>query len=461
MSTVSSRAAEQRLELKNATSGLCLAIAILIACSWSGAAYAVPAFAVQTGQPCASCHVGGFGPQLTPFGRQFKMEAYTMRGTDAFVVPVSAMAVASSMNTAQDQPAPPAPHYGVNNNSTIDQVSLFLAGGAGQNFGGFFQGTYDGVGRAYAWDNLDLRAVTRTKLGDTDAILGLSLNNAPGVQDTWNTMAAWGFPYTGSDLMPAPGASPILDGGLAQTVIGVSAYAYVNSSFYEEAGLYMTPSDDFLSAVGTPADGSAGRLRNAAPYVRFAYQKSFGDQNFEIGAFGFAPRLYPGGDKSTGKSDLYVDVGLDASYQFTGDGKNIYTFNGRYTYERQRLSASVISGGAANPKNTLNDVRVDASYYWHNLLGGTVQAFNTWGSTDADLYIDNRTLKPDSTGVELQLDATPFANHPSVLGTRFNVRVGVQYIAYTRFDGAAKNYDNTGRNASDNNTLRVFLWSAY
>ena len=34
-------------------------------------AAAVPAFAVQTGEPCQGCHVGGFGPQLTPFGREF------------------------------------------------------------------------------------------------------------------------------------------------------------------------------------------------------------------------------------------------------------------------------------------------------------------------------------------------------------------------------------------------------
>ena len=49
-------------------------------------AWAVPAFAVQTGQGCSSCHVGGFGPQLTPTGRDFKMNGYTTR-TVAFNVP--------------------------------------------------------------------------------------------------------------------------------------------------------------------------------------------------------------------------------------------------------------------------------------------------------------------------------------------------------------------------------------
>src|ERR1700693_2801625 len=56
---------------------------------------ALPVYATQTAQPCTACHVGGFGPQLTPFGRQFKLEGYTLSGTQDFVLPLSAMAVAS------------------------------------------------------------------------------------------------------------------------------------------------------------------------------------------------------------------------------------------------------------------------------------------------------------------------------------------------------------------------------
>jgi hypothetical protein len=41
------------------------------------------------------------------------------------------------------------------------------------------------------------------------------------------------------------------------------------------------------------------------------------------------------------------------------------------------------------------------------------------------------------------------------------MRVGVQYTLYSRFDGAGKNFDGAGANASDNNTLRVFTWFAY
>ena len=40
-------------------------------------AYALPSFARQTGQRCAACHVGGNWPQLTPWGRWFKLAGYT------------------------------------------------------------------------------------------------------------------------------------------------------------------------------------------------------------------------------------------------------------------------------------------------------------------------------------------------------------------------------------------------
>ena len=83
------------------------------------------------------------------------------------------------------------------------------------------------------------------------------------------------------------------------------------------------------------------------------------------------------------------------------------------------------------------------------------------GSRDDLLYGANRTLPPDSSGLTLQLDGTPFGGGNSPLGKRFNMRVGVQYTNYFAFDGSGRNYDGLGRNAADNNTLRVFTWIAY
>jgi hypothetical protein len=434
-----------------------LSLSALFLVTLAAPADAIPAFAEQTGQPCTACHIGGFGPQLTPFGRIFKLEAYTLRSEATFTNPVSAMAIASFLNTATDQASVPAPHYGVNNNATIDQVSVFVAGGVGENFGGFAQFTYDGVGRTFAWDNLDLRATTHATMFGSDVVAGLSLNNAPGVQDVWNTLPAWGFPYTSSALAPGPAAGTVLDGAFAQGVLGVSAFAYWDTNVYTEAGLYVTPSHGFLRALG--ADHGAGIITGAAPYLRVAYTQDYGDQNFEIGAFAFLPGIYPDGDRSAGTSDLYSDLGVDGSYQFMGGGDNIYTVNARYTNEHQHLAASQVLAGT-NLNNSLNDVRLDASYYWQNTVGGSIGVFDTWGSSDPGLYPDNSGFKPDSTGLIFQIDGTLFGRDLSELGGRFNVRAGLQYTLYTRFDGASQNYDGMGRNASDNNSLRIFVWAA-
>src|SRR6185437_9073617 len=65
-------------------------------------ASAVPSFAEQTGQRCSMCHVGGLGPQLTPFGRLFKLGGYTLRSGTQFTMPLAGMIVASFLHTQKD-----------------------------------------------------------------------------------------------------------------------------------------------------------------------------------------------------------------------------------------------------------------------------------------------------------------------------------------------------------------------
>ena len=58
--------------------------------------------------------------------------------------------------------------------------------------------------------------------------------------------------------------------------------------------------------------------------------------------------------------------------------------------EAQKLNASSLLG-ASGQSDELNDFRVDVSYYWQNLLGGTFGFFDTWGSLDPLLYASNST----------------------------------------------------------------------
>jgi hypothetical protein len=413
-------------------------------------ASAVPSFTEQTGQRCVMCHVGGLGPQLTPFGRKFKLEGYALRAGDKFTLPLAAIVVDSYVETQKDQPTPPAPHYGDNNNFTIDQVSVFLAGGFGGHYGGFSQFTYDGVSRSFAWDQLDLRATSNEMLFGTPVLIGVDINNSPGVQDVWNSLPAWGFPYTSSQLAPSPAATPMIVGALAQRVLGSSLYAWWNSQVYAEAGVYWNPGRNFLRAVGVDINDGGTAIKGGAPYARIAYEKDFGTQNFALGAFLLFANQVPG--------DSLHDLGIDASWQYIGTGENVFQVNARYTHEAQDLKGSFELGNASNMHGSLDELHFDLSYYWHSKIGATVSPFTIWGSSDELLYAANRIPRPDSTGVTLQIDYTPWGKDISPLGPRFNVRIGAQYTLYTSFNGAGSNFDGTGRNAADNNTFRFFTW---
>ena len=55
----------------------------------NGPAQALPSYARQTGQPCAACHTAF--PELTPFGRRFKIGGYTLGGGDWQGPPIAMM----------------------------------------------------------------------------------------------------------------------------------------------------------------------------------------------------------------------------------------------------------------------------------------------------------------------------------------------------------------------------------
>src|SRR5713226_3746009 len=67
-------------------------------------AAALPSYSWQTGQPCTQCHVQAFGPDLTSFGRQFKLNGYVWDRPDVPFIPLSAMLETSFTHTADGQP---------------------------------------------------------------------------------------------------------------------------------------------------------------------------------------------------------------------------------------------------------------------------------------------------------------------------------------------------------------------
>jgi len=73
-------------------------VSLLLAASsllFGESAEAIPSFARQTGAACSTCHTNSFGPNLTPFGRTFKLKGYTMGGDSGGLPPLSAMVMGS------------------------------------------------------------------------------------------------------------------------------------------------------------------------------------------------------------------------------------------------------------------------------------------------------------------------------------------------------------------------------
>src|SRR6267154_6773338 len=161
-------------------------------------AVSLPLYARQTGQPCATCHTAFL--ELTPFGRRFKLGGYTLGGGDWSGPPFAVMLQPTYTHTQVGQEGGAAPHFGPNNNFALQQASLFTGGRITDNVGAFIQGTYDGVARRFGWDNTDIRYADTVNVGDHNLLWGVTANNNPTVQDVWNTIPAWRFPFAAFEI---------------------------------------------------------------------------------------------------------------------------------------------------------------------------------------------------------------------------------------------------------------------
>jgi len=115
-----------------------LTVAVVL---WSQPSNAVPVFARQTGQNCVACHAGGQFPELTQYGRLFKLTGYTLGKR---TLPFAGMAVVtdSSVNNTSKSDNPSA-DFQKNNDPIFATASAFVAGKITDNLGAFIQITYD------------------------------------------------------------------------------------------------------------------------------------------------------------------------------------------------------------------------------------------------------------------------------------------------------------------------------
>jgi hypothetical protein len=418
----------------------------------------LPSYARQTGLACSACHYQFL--TLTPFGRKFKLNGYTLTNLPSLVEKdsttnggrlslspfslLSAMVTAAVTHTKDEVPD-------TQNDAVAlpQELSGFLAGRIAPKVGLFSQFTYAGADGAFGIDNVDIRFANKTTVGgSTEMAYGVTLNNNPAVQDLWNTTPAWSFPFIGSEGAPGGAAAALIDGGLSQNVLGLGGYTMVGSLVYAELSVYRSA----FQGAAAPSS-TTGAIHGVAPYWRLALQKEWEHQYLMVGTFGLHTSLFP--DVLTGPRNTYSDVGADAQFESKAGSGNMVV-RGAWIHERQTLDATVAAGGSANAKNTLKVLRLNASYYPRQWLGVTGGYFDTRGSTDAGLYapnpVDGSTSgSPKTNGFIGEVDLNPWEN----------TRLGVQYTGYSNFNGGKTDYDGSGRNASGNNTLYAFAWLAF
>jgi hypothetical protein len=426
--------------------------------SFSHKAEALPSFARQTGQPCQACHVGAFGPQLKPFGRDFKLYGYVNSDGKEHGPPIAAMAYISYNHTNADQ-APnsfPDALFGSagnkpNNNFELDQASLYYAGRVTETVGAFVQGTYDGVGNAWNLDNADVRHSFEGSAFGKDYVAGFTFNNSPTMADLWNSSPIWGFPYNGSAVAPAPVAATIIDAGQQGKVAGIGSYIMYNDWVYAEGDVYRGLGGKTMQILERPNVGDT--YPDVIPYAKIAIQHDIKHHYFELGAYGLTTGVYPGGVTSQSNNRLN-DIALDANYQYTGDLEhNMISAHSTLIHENLKLGASHALGLSDNPNDQLNTFRADVSYAHNDTWIPTVQFFRTWGSNDATYWgTSTGSASPNSQGYVLELAYVPFGKPDSAIQGS-NARLALQYVGYDQFDGT-----HTG--ASRNNTIYLNLWVA-
>jgi len=427
-------------------------------------ASAIPSYARQTGFPCKSCHY--MPPELTPLGRAFKLNGYTMSGKPTVTspgkgntsglnilesFPLSVLFDTSFTNLRSPEPASQNGSF-----QFPQQASLFLAGAWATHVGSFVQVTYTSQGDHFTWDNSDIRYANSTKLFKKDLAYGITLNNNPTVEDLWNSTPAWGFPWVGSDWAPGPTAGAIVNGGLAQDVAGLGGYAmwdnhlYLAATIYRSAHIGVTQPNTGVDSSGNPLTN----IRGVAPYWRLAWQQNSKNNNLEVGTYGIHMKSTLGA--VTGLEDSYTDWAADFQYdriipQFRGDVLSI-----RGTYIRE--NSSLLSTSAALVQHHLNTVQANAEYHFGDKYSATIGYFDVDGTPDFLLY-SNATTPGDPTTVPPvigSLNGDPRSNGVIANVSWWpvqNIGLTFQYTGYTRFNGAGTNYDGAGRSAGSNNTL--------
>jgi hypothetical protein len=475
-------------------------------------ARAIPPFARQTGLACEACHT--VPPELTPFGRRFKLGGYTLTTRPPLVADIDdskrntlwltdlpGIAVLAQMNYSHYDRAPPdtgQPYPAHAQSDTYqfpDQFSLVYAGAVSDKVGAWTQLTYNGQSGTVGIDNIDIRYSDHTL--DNKWVWGLTANNYLTFQDVWNGIGSYTIPNFNTVSLSTGGVAgagttgPILNALGPGVAAGIGAYVFFNDSLYFELSEYHSAvaggSSPVVDSVSLAANG--GALDRFAPYARIAYERDWGYNSAEIGgsalyvnwipSVGYISRQQaaaaalsgntytPAQTFNPGAIDRYTDLSVDWQYQYNGQ-HNIFGLLGHVTHERQQNSAQLVAAtftGASspiytNPTDTLTQFLITGEYYRDRHYGGLVSLTRTTGTYDP--LANGGNGSPANQYETFELDYIPW----------LNVKFILQYDAYqvvannqSPFNLSNATFPNSpgfpNVKASNNNTWVFGLWMDY
>ena|SRR5271166_1591375 len=439
-------------------------------------AQAVPSFARQTGLACEVCHT--IPPELTPFGRRFRLNAYTLttrpplvsdiddhKRNTVFLTDLPGMSILLQATYDHwNRPLPDSLVPGANSQSDTfqfpQQFSIMYGGAVSDHVGAWLQMTYLQNAGNIGIDNNDVRYSDHTD--NNDWLWGVTLNNNPSFQDVWNTGQAYGIPYFPvqslySATPPGLGftgpSSPKFT-QFAGNAAGLGAYVWYKDSLYLELSEYHSAKSGSALAYEDSSNLAAGggTIDHFAPYWRAAYERDWGYNSASIGTSGmyikFVPSVYAGQTLSPGNENTYLDLSVDWQYQYNGQ-HNIFTFLGHVTHENQENDPALVPTYFSNSTDHLTTLQMTGEYYYNRTYGGLISFVRNTGTTDTAFNGGNGS--PANQFEVFELDYLPW----------FNTKLILQYDVYSVLNNNQNPFflaGSTNPRPSDNNTWVVGLW---
>src|ERR1700683_5566402 len=248
-------------------------------------AHAIPPFARQTGLACEACHT--MPPELTAFGRRFKLSGYTLTTRPPLVndiddhkkntlwlsdlpgITVLAQIGYDHYDRAPPDSAQPYPAHAQSDTYPFpDQFSLAYAGALSDRVGACLQLTYNGQAGSVGVDNIDILYSDHT--ADNKWVWGVTANNYLTFQDVWNGFGSYALPNFNTVTLWSGGVAgaglrgPIINALGPGTFGGIGAYAFYNDSLYFEFSEYHSA----LAGGASPTTDSASLAANGGAVDR-------------------------------------------------------------------------------------------------------------------------------------------------------------------------------------------------